>query len=55
MAILVEIWVVLKVDEGFGIWQIYDWGIILLDLAIGKYVRLMSTYFQEKKKLTFNI
>ena len=44
-----------EVHEGFGIGQIYDGGIILLDWAIGKYVRLMSTYFQEKKKLTFNI
>ena len=38
-----------EVHEGFGIGQINDGGIRLLDYAVGKGLCLMNTYFQKKK------
>ena len=38
-----------ELHEGFGIGQINDGGIRLLDYAVGKGLCLMNTYFQKKK------
>ena len=38
-----------EVHGGFGIGQINDIGIKLLDWAVGKGLRLMNTYFQKRK------
>ena len=38
-----------EVHGGFGIGQIYDGGIRLLDWAVGKGLRLMNTCFQKRK------
>ena len=38
-----------EVHGGFGIGQINDGGIRLLDWAISKMLRLMNTYFQKRK------
>ena len=39
-----------EVHGGFGIWQINDGGIRLLDWAVGKGLRLMNTCFQKRKR-----
>ena len=38
-----------EVHGGFGIGQINEGGIRLLDWAVGKGLRLMNTYFQKRK------
>ena len=40
-----------EVHGGFGIGQINDGGIRLLDWAVGKWLCLMNTYFQKMKIL----
>ena len=50
MAMLVVIWVVLEGFMGsFGIGQINDGGIRLLDWAVGKGLHLMNSCFQKRK------
>ena len=50
MAMLVVIWVVLEWFMGsFGIGQINDGGIRLLDWAVGKGLHLMNSCFQKRK------
>ena len=46
-----------EVHGGFGIGQIIDGGIRLLDRAVGKRLRLMNTYFQKRKSqlITFRL
>ena len=44
-----------EVYGGFGIGQINDGGIRLLDQAIGKGLRLMNTYFQIQETSAYNI
>ena len=58
MAMLVVIWVVLEWFMGsFGIGQINDGGIRLLDWAVGKGLHLMITCFQKRKSwlITFRL
>ena len=56
MAMVVVICAVLeRFMGGFGIGQINDGGIRLLDQAIGKGLRLMNTYFQIQETSAYNI
>ena len=57
MVMLVVIWVVLVLYRGFGIGQINDGGIRMLDYAVGRGLLLMNACFQKRKSrlITFRL